>query len=49
MTIKKEKTVEELVILEWEDEELEENLSWMIEEKKPTVVKVNNKKQRRKK
>jgi hypothetical protein len=48
MTIEKERPPEEPVI-EFEDEEDDEDLSWMINEDKQTVVKLNNKKLRRRK
>jgi hypothetical protein len=49
MTIKKERPPEEPVVLEWEDEEDEEDIAWMINEDKQTVLKLNNKKLKRKK
>ena len=49
MTIKKKQSQEELIVLELEDEEDAEDLSWMIQEDQGTVIKTDNKKRRRKK
>ena len=44
MTIKKKQSQEELIVLELEDQEDEEDLSWMIQEDRDTVIKKDNKK-----
>ncbi len=49
MTIKKKQSQEELIVLELEDAEDKEDLSWMIQEDKETVIKTDNKKRTRKK
>ena len=49
MTIKKKQSQEELIVLELEDEEAAEDLSWMIQEDSDTVIKIDNKKRRRRK
>ena len=49
MTIKKKQSQEELIVLELEDEEDSEDLSWMIQEDQDTVIKTDNKKRKRKK
>ena len=50
MTIKKKRqSQEELIVLELETAEDEEDLSWMIQEDKDTVIKKDNKKRKRKK
>ena len=49
MTIKKKKLQEELIVLDLEDQEDAEDLSWMIQEDRDTVIKTDNKKRRRKK
>jgi hypothetical protein len=49
MTIKKKKSQEELIVLELEDNEDAEDLSWMIQEDRDTVIKTDNKKGKRKK
>jgi len=49
MTIKKKQSQEELIVLELEDQEDEEDLSWMIQEDRDTVIKTDNKKTKRKK
>ena len=47
MTIKKKQSQEELIVLELEDEEDVEDLSWMIQEDQDTVIKIDNKKKRK--
>ena len=49
MTIKKKKLQEELIVLDLEDQEDAEDLSWMIQEDKDTVIKIDNKKRKRRK
>jgi hypothetical protein len=49
MTIEKRKLLEELIVLELETAEDEEDLSWMIQEDKDTVIKTDNKKRKRQK
>ena len=49
MTIEKRKLLEEPVVIEFEDEEDEEDLSWMIQEDQDPVIKTDNKKRKRKK
>ena len=49
MTIKKKQSQEELIVLELEDEEDAEDLSWMIQEDRNKVIKTDNKKRKRKK
>ena len=49
MTIKKKQLQEELIVLELETAEDEEDLSWMIQEDKDTVIKTDNKKRKRRK
>jgi len=49
MTIKKKQSQEELIVLDLEDQEDEEDLSWMIQEDKDTVIKTDNKKRKRRK
>jgi hypothetical protein len=49
MTIKKKQSQEELIVLELEDAEDVEDLSWMIQEDQYTVIKTDNKKRRRRK
>ena len=49
MTIKKKQSQEELIVLELEDAEDEEDLSWMIQEDNDTVIKKDHKKRKRKK
>jgi hypothetical protein len=49
MTIKKKQSQEELIVLDLEDQEDEEDLSWMIQEDKNTVIKTDNKKRKRRK
>jgi len=39
MTIEKRKLLEEPVVIEWEDEEDEEDLSWMIQENDQAEIK----------
>jgi hypothetical protein len=48
-TIKKKQSQEELIVLELEDEEDAEDLSWMIQEDRDTVIKTDHKKRKRKK
>ncbi len=49
MIIKKKQPQEELIVLELEDAEDAEDLSWMIQEDRDTVIKTDNKKRKRKK
>ena len=49
MTIKKKQSQEELIVLELEDAEDEEDLSWMMQEDRDIVIKTDNKKRKRKK
>jgi len=49
MTIKKKQSQEELIVLDLEDQEDTEDLSWMIQEDRDIVIKTDNKKRRRKK
>ena len=49
MTIKKKQEQEELIVLDLEDQEDAEDLSWMIQEDRDTVIKTDNKKRKRKK
>jgi hypothetical protein len=49
MTIEKRKLLEEPVVIEFEDDEDEEDLSWMIQEDKDSVIKTDNKKRKRRK
>ncbi len=49
MTIKQKQSQEELIVLDLEDQEDAEDLSWMIQEDRDTVIKTDNKKRRRKK
>ena len=49
MTIKKKQEQEELIVLDLEDQEDAEDLSWMIQEDRDTVIKTDNNKRRRKK
>ena len=51
MTIKKKQSQEELIVLELELETAEdqEDLSWMIQEDRDTVIKTDNMKRKRKK
>ncbi len=48
MTIKKKQSQEELIVLELEEEDAED-LSWMIQEDRNTVIKTDNKKRKFKK
>ena len=48
MTIKKKQSQEELIVLELEDQEDAEDLSWMIQEDQDTVIKTDNKKRKHK-
>jgi SepF-like predicted cell division protein (DUF552 family) len=48
-TIKKKQSQEELIVLELEDEEDAEDLSWMIQKDENIVIKTINKKRKRKK
>ena len=49
MTIKKKQSQEELIVLELEDQEDAEDLSWMIQEDQDPVIKTDNKKRKRQK
>ena len=49
MTIKKKQEQEELIVLDLADQEDAEDLSWMIQEDRDTVIKTDNKKRKRKK
>ena len=49
MTIKKKQEQEELIVLDLADQEDAEDLSWMIQEDRDTVIKTDNNKRRRKK
>jgi len=49
MTIKKKQSQEELIVLDLEDQDDAEDLSWMIQEDRDTVIKTDNKKRRRRK
>jgi len=49
MTIEKRKLLEEPVVIEFEDEEDDEDLSWMINNDEKTESELNNKKQKHKK
>ena len=49
MTIEKKKLLEEPVVIEFEDNEDEEDLSWMIQEDRDTVIKTDYKKRKRRK
>lgn len=49
MTIEKRKLVEEPVVIEFEDDEDEEDLSWMIQESVEIKPKLNKDKRRKRK
>jgi len=49
MTIEKKKLLEEPVVIEFEDEEDAEDLSWMINNDEKTESELNNKKKKHKK